>query len=117
MTNGIASSTCDQPARFEGYISAVLGHQHNIGASFRMTLNPGTPAELILLDIPKWDFEWQFAYYPQEEIYVKRDDVIRLDCVWDRSLRPNDLEPSYVLWADGSNDEMCFAVIMSYQKN
>lgn len=117
MTNGIASSTCDQPARFEGFISAVLGHQHNIGASFRMTLNPGTPAELILLDIPKWDFEWQFAYYPQEEIYVQRDDVIRLDCVWDRSLRPNNLEPSYVLWADGSNDEMCFAVIMSYQKN
>ena len=47
----------------------------------------------------------------------ERDDVIRLDCVWDRSLRPNNLEPSYVLWADGSNDEMCFAVIMSYQKN
>ena len=117
MTNGIASSTCDQPARFEGYISSVLGHQHNIGASFRMTLNPETPDELILLDIPNWDFEWQFAYYPVEKIYIERNDIIRLECVWDRSLRPNNLEPSYILWADGSNDEMCFAVIMSYQKN
>ncbi|MBA4810006.1 MAG: hypothetical protein CBC37_06930 [Acidimicrobiaceae bacterium TMED77] len=117
MTNGIASSTCDLRAGFDGIISAVLGHQHNIGASFRMTLNPDTQEEVVLLDIPDWDFEWQYAYYPIEEINVDRNDIIRLDCVWDRSLRPADLEPSYVLWADGSNDEMCFAVIMSYQKN
>ncbi len=114
MTNGTASSTCDQYAAFNGTITSVLGHQHQIGTSFRMTLNPDTPDEVILLDIPKWNFEWQYGYFPVEEIQIQQDDVIRLDCTWDRSLRPPNLEPSYVLWADGSDDEMCFAIIMSY---
>ena len=77
-----------------------------------MTLNPDTPEERILLDIPKWDFEWQFNYYPIEEIEITPNDIIRLECTWDRSLRPPGLEPSYVLWADGSDDEMCFGIIM-----
>ncbi|MDG2300523.1 MAG: hypothetical protein P8L22_02020 [Acidimicrobiales bacterium] len=113
MTDGYASSICDQSARFSGKVVSVLGHQHGIGTTFRMTLNPGTPEERILLDIPKWDFEWQFNYDPIEEITIKPDDVIRLECTWDRSLRPPDAEPRYVLWADGSDDEMCFGVIMS----
>jgi len=117
MTDGIASSTCDQSARLNGTIVSVLGHQHNIGTSFRMTLNPDTPEEKILLDIPKWDFEWQFAYYPTEQIEIKKNDVIRLDCTWDRSLRPSNLEPRYVVWADGSDDEMCFAIIMGNRAN
>ncbi|MEC7844097.1 MAG: hypothetical protein VX594_01775 [Actinomycetota bacterium] len=117
MTDGIASSTCDQSAGLTGTIVSVLGHQHNIGTSFRMTLNPDTPEERILLDIPKWDFEWQFAYYPTEKIQIKANDVIRLDCTWDRSLRPSNLEPRYVVWADGSDDEMCFAIIMGNRTN
>ena len=112
MTDGHASSTCDQPARFSGTIVSVLGHQHGIGTTFRMTLNPDTPKERILLDIPKWDFEWQFNYDPIEEISIKPSDIIRLECTWDRSLRPPDIEPRYVLWADGSDDEMCFGIIM-----
>ncbi len=112
MTDGYASSTCDQSARFRGKIVSVLGHQHGIGTTFRMTLNPDTPEERILLDIPKWDFEWQFNYYPIEEIEITPNDIIRLECTWDRSLRQPGLEPSYVLWADGSDDEMCFGIIM-----
>lgn len=112
MTDGYASSTCDQPSRFQGKIVSVLGHQHEIGTTYRMTLNPDTPEERILLDIPRWDFEWQFNYYPTEEIEIKHSDVIRLECTWDRSLRSPDLEPRYVLWADGSDDEMCFGIIM-----
>ena len=112
MTDGYASSTCDQPARFSGMIVSVLGHQHGIGTTFRMTLNPDTPDERILLDIPRWDFGWQFNYDPIEEIMIKPSDTIRLECTWDRSLRPPDAEPRYVLWADGSDDEMCFGIIM-----
>ena len=112
MTDGYASSTCDQPARFSGMIVSVVGHQHGTGTTFRMTLNPDTPEERILLDIPRWDFDWQFNYDPIEEIVIEPSDTIRLECTWDRSLRPLDAEPRYVLWADGSDDEMCFGVIM-----
>ncbi len=111
MTDGTASASCDLPVRERGQIVSVLGHEHEIGTSFKMTLLPGTPDELILLDIPDWDFQWQLAYEPVDEIFVEPTDIIRIECSWDRSLRDRDLEPAYVLWADGTHDEMCFATV------
>lgn len=111
MTDGIAWSSCDLPIYGVGQIVSVLGHEHEIGSSFRLTLNPDTADEKILLDIPEWDFDWQYNYYPVEEIMVGPGDSVRIECSWDRSLRDPDLEPAYVLWADGTNDEMCFSTI------
>jgi hypothetical protein len=111
MTDGIASSSCDWTTPVTGELVSVLGHEHELGKSFRMTLNPDTAGETVLLDIPKWDFDWQFNYYPVEKIMIQPGDTIRLECSWDRSLRDPDLEPAYVVWADGTDDEMCFATI------
>ncbi|MEZ5340674.1 MAG: hypothetical protein R2706_04280 [Acidimicrobiales bacterium] len=80
-----------------------------------MTLNPGTPDELVLLDIPTWDFNWQYNYAPVDPITLKPGDTIGLECSWDRLLAEPDAEPSYILWADGTNDEMCFATIVTRQ--
>jgi hypothetical protein len=111
MTDGVASAACDQPAQQAGTVVGVLGHMHEIGASFRMTLNPGRPDEQVLLDIPRWDFDWQLVYEPVDDIVIERGDTIRLECTWDRGKRDPDLEPAYVLWADGTDDEMCFATL------
>jgi len=111
MTTGIASSSCKIPVRNYGEIVSVFGHQHEIGKSVRMTLNAGTADEQILLDIPDWDFDWQYNYYPAESVVLGPGDSILLECAWDRARRAPDLEPAYVLWADGTNDEMCFATV------
>ena len=111
MTDGIAHATCDLPMRTAGTLVSVLGHEHELGASFRMTLRPDTPEELVLLDIPNWRFDWQLDYRPVDEIRVEPWDMVRIECSWDRSLRDPSLEPAYVVWADGTNDEMCFATI------
>ena len=111
MTDGVARASCDLPARVGGTLVSVLGHEHELGASFRMTLRPDTPDELVLLDIPDWRFDWQLNYRPVDEIRVDPFDMVRIECSWDRSLRDPDLEPAYVVWADGTNDEMCFATI------
>ena len=47
---------------------AIFGHMHELGTTYRMTLNPGTPDEKVLLDIPKWDFGWQLNYEPAERL-------------------------------------------------
>jgi len=57
--------------RTRGQIVSVLGHEHELGNSFRLTLNPDTPEERVLLDIPRWEFGWQFNYYPVEDIIVQ----------------------------------------------
>lgn len=113
MTDGIAFASCDQPVREFGRLVSVFGHEHELGKSFRMTLNPDTPDERILLDIPEWSFDWQLNYYAAEDLTLSPGDWVRIECSWDRSLRDPDLEPAYVLWADGTNDEMCFSTILT----
>jgi hypothetical protein len=50
MTTGVASSSCDHRIGADGDLLGVVGHEHQLGKSFRMTLNPGTPDEKVLLD-------------------------------------------------------------------
>ena len=110
LVDGIARSSCDQRIRRDGELLAVHGHMHEIGNDFRMTLNPGTPEEKVLLDIPDWDFQWQLIYAPQEQIQLKRGDVVRIECSWDRALIKSS-EPMYITWAEGTEDEMCYSTI------
>ena len=106
----VAHSSCDLPARNTGTIFSVLGHMHEFGAAYRMTLHPDTPDEIVLLDIPTWSFEWQLAYEPIDEIRIERGDTVRFECWWDRSLFHLD-EPRYVTWNEGTVDEMCYSSI------
>ncbi len=112
MTTGIASSTCTLPTQ-TGRIVSIWGHQHEIGKSVKMTLNPGTPGERVLLDIPNWDFDWQLDYRPIEDIVLVPGDRVQIDCVWDRARMDDDAEPRYVLWAEGTDDEMCYFQIVT----
>ena len=110
MTDGTAWSTCDRPAETFGRIVGVTGHMHELGLSIRLTLNPDTPDEVILLDIDDWDFDWQFGYRPVDDIIMEPGDTIRIDCAWNRERAPYEAE-GYIVWAEGTGDEMCFSSI------
>ncbi len=103
-------SSCDLPAADFGTLYSVLGHMHEFGAAYRMTLNPGTPDERILLDIPSWSFEWQLYYVPTETIRIEPGDMIRFECTWDRANLTMP-EPRYITWNEGTVDEMCFSSV------
>lgn len=107
----VAHSSCEQRVRNGGEILSVLGHMHQIGKTYRMTLNPGTPDERVLLDIPNWDFGWQLNYKPTEKIVLKRGDTIKVECSWDREKLDPAAPPRYVTWNEGTEDEMCFSTI------
>lgn len=113
MTNGIATGSCELPIYEFGEIVSVFGHMHEIGTKFRMTLNPGRPDERVMLDIPEWDFDWQYNYEPVENIVVNPGDSVLIECEWDRSLIKDGQEPRYIFWSDGTNDEMCFSSIVT----
>ena len=112
MTDGVATATCDLPA-FPGQIVSVWGHMHELGSAYRMVLNPGTPGETVLLDIPKWDFDWQLNYSPIDDVVLVPGDIIRVECTWDRAVAPHGAEPKYVMWAEGTEDEMCYSQIIT----
>ncbi|RMH75340.1 MAG: hypothetical protein D6683_11470 [Actinomyces sp.] len=110
FTDGVSHSSCDYPLTQPATLIGVLGHMHEYGSAFRMTLNPDTPDETVLLDIPVWSFEWQFTYRLADPIEIGPGDTVRIECTWDRSVNPNN-EPRYVLWAEGTGDEMCYSTM------
>ena len=108
QTNGIGSTSCDSRVGVAGDLVGVLGHMHELGRSFKMTLNPDTPQQKVLLDIPLWNFDWQLNYSLVTPIPVTPQDRIRIECSWDRSLGAGRV-PRYLLFAEGTEDEMCFS--------
>jgi hypothetical protein len=104
----IARSSCDLVVPEDGIITGVLGHMHTIGRTLRITLDADTPDETILLDIPEWSFDWQMQYELAEPLRVRAGQPLRLECSWDRAKAPN-REPKYIVFAEGTEDEMCFA--------
>ncbi|CAN5630785.1 hypothetical protein BH10ACT1_BH10ACT1_40790 [soil metagenome] len=103
----IARSSCVTRVPQDGVIVGAMGHMHTLGKSIRLTLDPSSPSEKILLDIPEWSFDWQMNYGFEEPVRVKAGEELRIDCAWDRSIDPQ-REPRYIVFAEGTEDEMCF---------
>jgi hypothetical protein len=103
------TSSCDRYVPTPMTIQAVAGHMHLLGRSIRVELNPGTPRARLLLEIPRWDFHWQAAYTLAQPVRAVAGDVVRVTCRHDASLRTG--APRYVLWGEGTTDEMCLGVL------
>jgi hypothetical protein len=108
---------CDRDVREAGTIYAVAGHMHLLGRSIRVELNPGTPGARTLLDVPRYDFDDQSARPLATPAVVKPGDTLRVTCTHDATLRRklpalHSLPPRYVVWGDGTADEMCLGVVV-----
>ena len=104
----VARSSCLLKVPQDGTIVGAMGHMHTLGKSIRLTLSPDSPDEQVLLDIPNWSFDWQMNYELAKPVRVTAGQQIRLDCAWDRSIDPL-RDPKYIVFAEGTEDEMCFA--------
>ncbi|TQS42578.1 monooxygenase [Cryptosporangium phraense] len=108
---------CDHRVNSAGTIYAVAGHMHLLGKSIRVDLNPGTPNAKTLLDVPQYDFDNQAARPLARPAVVKPGDTLRVTCTHDATLRQKlpalkGLKPRYVVWGDGTADEMCLGVVI-----
>jgi hypothetical protein len=114
----VASDTasCTWPIGSSAYVWDVTAHMHLLGVSFTVTLNPGTPQARVLLNVPSYDFHYQRSYDLANPVLVGPGDHIQVSCTFNPELRSelpylSSLPPRYVLWADGSSDEMCLAIL------
>ena len=103
------TTTCDRQVPSPMTIQAVAGHMHLLGRSIRVELNPGTARARLLLEIPRWDFHWQASYTLERPVRAEPGDVLRVTCRHDASLREG--APRYILWGEGTTDEMCLGVL------
>lgn len=107
---------CDHKFRDRGTVYATAGHMHLLGRSIKIELNPGTPEAKVLLDVPVYDFDDQGARPLAEPVKVNQGDTLRVTCTHDATLRKQlpalkTLEPRYVVWGDGTSDEMCLGIV------
>jgi hypothetical protein len=96
---------------FQMYTAAV--HMHYLGVAGNMTLLREDGTEECVIDVPRWDFDWQRAYEFVEPITVNPLDSLRLSCRFDNSasnqpiLDGEKIMPQDVNWGDNTTDEMC----------
>ncbi len=81
-------------------LHGVNGHMHTRGRSMRIGVSGSVDA--CLLDMPRWDWNWQQSYWFEEPIEIDADDLLDITCVFDT--RGIDAP---LVWGDGTGDEMC----------
>ena len=112
---------CDRTVREPMVVRAAAGHMHLLGRSITVELNPGTPKARLILDVPAYNFDDQGARKLPEPVAVKPGDVMRVTCTHDATLRSKlpelqTLKPRYVVWGEGTSDEMCLGVVIWTRK-
>jgi hypothetical protein len=96
-----------------GEIHQVWGHMHLLGAAFTLDLERADGSSQRLLDIPRWDFNWQGVYDLAEPVTIEAGDEVRMTCTWDNSAENQpyvdgrQVRPRTVGWGEGTLDEMC----------
>ena len=82
----------------------------------RITLNPGTARQSTLMNVPRYDFNYQKATNLWKWVKVTPGETVKLTCTYDPKLAQElptlrKLPPHYVTWGDGSSDEMCLGLM------
>ena len=98
-------------------VLSVLGHLHTRGTSLTVEAIHPDGSSSCVLDIPRWDFDWQLQYaFPGDQPFrLGAADAVRLSCGWDNSasnqpvVNGEQLPPQNVGWGEGTTDEMCIA--------
>lgn len=84
-------------------------HMHLLGRKQTVSLDDGP----VLLDIPRWDFNWQLPYAFQTPYELRPQDTLQITCEFDNSASNQPIldgqrqAPRDVRWGEGTNDEMC----------
>lgn len=107
---------CDHQIPQSALLYAITPHMHLLGRSISVELNPGTPKARTLLSQPTYNFDDQSEQVLPQPVQINAGDTVRVSCTHDASLRSKlpqlkNLKPRYVVWGDGTSDEMCLAIL------
>ena len=98
-------------------LHSVGMHMHKLGKSGSLEVVRAGGDTECLLQIPRWDFNWQKEFRLQTPLRLERGDKVRLTCMFDNSaahqpfVGGTQAEPTDVEWGEGTQDEMCLSIV------
>lgn len=98
-------------------IHDVALHMHTLGEKARLWIDRADGSEDCLLDIPRWDFDWQMGYRLTAPKTLRAGDTLNIECQWDNTAENQPvvdgqrLAPRDVTWGEGTTDEMCLGLM------
>ena len=110
------TTTCTVPVGFSGKILRIQPHMHLLGTGMKVTLDPGTAQQRVLLNDTAYNFHYQRAFDMSTPVTVTPTDHISVECTFDPQLEQElpqlrRLPPRYVTWGNGSANEMCLGIV------
>jgi hypothetical protein len=96
------------PIPRDTFVYTITPHMHYRGKSFKFTATYPDGREEVLLDVPRYDFNWQNVYLLKEPKLLPEGTVVDLEAHYDNSannpLNPDPTQP--VHWGDQTWEEM-----------
>jgi hypothetical protein len=89
-------------------VLSYVAHMHFRGKSMRFDATYPDGRTETLLDIPKYDFDWQTKYLNQKPVRIPKGTRLKLSATFDNSANnPKNPDPSKAIrWGDNTVDEM-----------
>ena len=110
-------SECTEKITSNRKIYGSTPHMHQLGTKVTVWhTSAATKVRTNLSDRAQWNFDNQTTDWLTPPIEAKVGDTISISCTYDvnlRSLLPmyKDMTPNYIIWGEGTRDEMCLGVI------
>lgn len=95
-----ATSECEVGGPVQ--ILSAAPHMHTLATGFKGNILRANGTQECLIDIPRWDFNWQGGYQFKQPIQLDEGDRITSECRWYNNT------DAQVGFGEGTGDEMCF---------
>ncbi len=88
-------------------------HMHQLGRAIHLSVERADGSRESVLEVPRWDFNWQREYLFEEPVAVGPGDRIAVDCWFDNTSEQlalagrTDTTPVDTGFGEGTADEMC----------
>jgi hypothetical protein len=85
-------------------IWSAFPHMHELGVKQKLEIVPDNDSKRKYcgMDVPKWDFNWQYAFFYKNPIVLEPGDSYQFSCTFNTLSKS---EPTR--WGEGTADEMC----------
>lgn len=114
----VTQATLPDASLKDGFtIHSVFPHMHTRGKTMHFSRVPAVGKEETLLDVFRWDFNWQRIYFLDQPARVNKGDKLNVQCIWDNSaagqpmLDGKPMAVQELKWGEGTYDEMCIAFL------